>query len=74
MVQEANIFCINTLVSNITRSRKRIAEELTKDPIQRSLPVGCTTTSSPDGLHLPPQGWHGTRVAYPKLIFEIYPV
>ena len=57
MVQEANIFCINTLVSNRTRCRNRIAEELTKDPIQRPLPVGCTTTSSPDGLHLPPQGW-----------------
>ncbi len=57
MVQEANIFCINTLVSNRTRCRKRFAEELTKDPIQRPLPVGCTTTSSPDGLHPPPQGW-----------------
>ena len=57
MVLEANIFCINTLVSNRTRCRKRIAEELTKDPIQGPLPVGCTTTSSPDGLHLPPQGW-----------------
>jgi hypothetical protein len=57
MVQEANIFCINTLVSNRTRCRKRIAKQLTKDPIQRPLPMGCTTTSSPNGLHLPPQGW-----------------
>jgi hypothetical protein len=57
MVQDANIFCINTLVSNRTRCRKRLAKELTKDPIQRPLPMGCTTTSSPDGLHLSPQGW-----------------
>jgi hypothetical protein len=46
MVQEANIFCINTLVSNITRCRKRIAEELTKDPIQRPLPMGCASQRS----------------------------
>jgi hypothetical protein len=57
MGQEANIFCIDTLVSNRTRYRKRIAEELTKDPKQRPPPVGCTTTSSPDWSHLPPQGW-----------------
>jgi hypothetical protein len=56
-VQEANIFCINTLVSNRIRCRKSIAKELTKDPIQRPLPMGCTTMPSPDGLHLPPQGW-----------------
>ena len=37
-MQEANIFCINTLVSNRTRCRKK---ELTKDPIQRPLPMGC---------------------------------
>jgi hypothetical protein len=56
-VQEANIFCINTLVSNRTRCRKRIAKELTKDPIQRPVQMGYTTTSSPNWLHLPPQGW-----------------
>ena len=53
-MQKTNIFCINTLVSNRTRCKKK---ELTKDPIQRPLPVGCTTSSFPDGLHLPPQGW-----------------
>jgi hypothetical protein len=57
MVQEANIFCIKTLVSNRTRCRKRIAKQLTKDPIQRPLQMGCTTKSSPNGLHLPPQAW-----------------
>ncbi len=41
MLQEAKIFCINTLVSNRTRYRKSIAKELTKDPIQRLLPMGC---------------------------------
>ncbi len=37
-MQKTNIFCINTLVSNRTRCKKK---ELTKDPIQRPLPMGC---------------------------------
>ncbi len=40
-MQEANIFCINTLVSNRLRCMKSIAKDLAKDPIQRPLPMGC---------------------------------
>ena len=36
-MQEANIFCINMLVSNRTGCRKK---ELTKDPIQCPFPMG----------------------------------
>jgi hypothetical protein len=42
MMQEAIFFCINTLVSNRTRCRKRIAKELTKDPIQCPFSMGCS--------------------------------